>query len=329
MKKECVFLFIVFLCHTFLRAQTGIVEDAIGKLQKGDATGLQMTLYTNNATGYAVAFIKKIGMLEDESKRRDVVWLSASLVRRSAESSGRKDDRDLESFVVEMVKLLKEDSSEKTRRLVAQNLMETVSTNVLDHYQSAIRLAADERKDIDTLQLYASLPSCDVPWLMGIVRIIKPETKLQQYRLDSIMARHGDQAATGRLITEAGGLLETCDYVLAEYIKALVFVRSERVQKYLATDLRSEAVLVLAGGDKLPWRNCCAYMLSRIHKEDKNFPVKRSFMIYGFRDDDLIKIERWCNNNLNISFPSQRKSIIYNPNEAVYPLREKGSIEKR
>lgn len=292
---------VIFAGQALANAESGTVEDVLSDLKKGNTPVVRTDQFTNAATS-AVIFLKNIDILGDEKIRLKVVQFSVALLRRSEKPNERQVERSVEAFVIQMAKILKEDPSERVREEVAKSLLETIPAHVLDRHQAALRLAAEERKDIATLLAYASLSACDTVWLEGMVRLIKPESRREKYQLDSILARCGDQTATDRLIAEAGHLQGISDVDLDELVAALVFVPSERIQKYLGLGLRSDTVVLLAGGGTIPWRNCCARVLVRIHRHNEGFPVKKDDYIYS--DDDLSKIEQWCVDNLGMAPPN-------------------------
>ncbi|MFO1490518.1 MAG: hypothetical protein U1F77_06315 [Kiritimatiellia bacterium] len=270
------------------------VSVALSDLQKGDAQGLRPDQFTNMVS--AVTLLENIGTIEDEKIRLKVVQFSASLFRQSA-----KLEQAADCYVDSMVEILVKEPSERVRDEAATSLLESVPPRILDRYMSVLRSAADLRRDIATLTIYASLPSCDGPWLLEKVQAIRPESSGDKYQLDSIMARCGNKEATNRLIENAGHLDEISDIGLGHLVNALAFVPSEQVQKVLALGLRSETIVSLRGGGTIPWRNCCARSLVRMHRHDEDFPVKKDYYMYS--DDEFGKIERWCVDNIGASFP--------------------------
>ncbi|MGI6494735.1 MAG: hypothetical protein ACOX5G_01365 [Kiritimatiellia bacterium] len=302
--------FTFFAFQALVRAEPGTVAEVLNNLRKGDARGLRTDQYTNAAS--AVAFLENIGVLEDEKIRLKVVRFSATLMRRAARAGSQQDEQNVEAFTGQMVKILKADPSRRIREEAAKSLLEMVSPRVLDRYHAVLRLAAEERKDIATLLVCASLHSCDATWLAELVRTMKPESRMEKRQIDSILARCGDQAATDRLIDEAGHAQGMSDVEIGELVAALAFVPSERVQMFLGLGLRSDTVVSLPGGGAIPWRNCCARSLVRMHRHDESFPVKRDDYMYS--DDELDRIEQWSVVTLGIAPRSgTRRSLKVTP----------------
>lgn len=297
------FILLLFLSvnSALASVETTTVAQVLSVIQKGDSPVLRTDQYTN-AAECAVSFLKNSASIEDEGDRCMVIGFAGELMRHSMRRGGQHDAQNVEAFVSELVKVLSSDPIEIVRDRAAASLLDTVPPRLIESHQVVLRLAAEERRDIATLVTYASLPSCDVVWLAGFVRTITTENRAAKLQLDSILARCGDQAATDRLIEGASNLDEIGYSALEGWVKALAFVPSERVQKFLGLGLRSDKVLAETGGGSTPWRDCCARALVRMHRYDEGFPVKRE--VISFRDDDLDKIERWCVNALGIPLPS-------------------------
>ncbi len=300
MRKFYLFLFLS-VSSALASAETTTVAQVLSVIQKGDKPVLRTDQYTNAAES-AVNFLKNSSSIKDESDRGMIISFAGELMRHSMSRGGQHDEQNVEAFVNELVKILRSDPIEIVRAWAAASLLDTVPPRLIESHQAVLRLAAEERRDIATLVTYASLPSCDAVWLAGIVRTIKTENRATKLRLDSILARCGDQAATDRLIEGASNLDEICGSAFYDLVKVLAFVPSERVQKFLGSGLRSDKVLEEIGGGSIAWRDICASALVRMHRFDEGFPVKREY--YRFPNDVLDKLERWCVDALGIPLPS-------------------------
>jgi len=225
---------------------------------------------------------------------------------------GQQNVRDQDEFVTTMITFLDEDPSERVRSAAAKGLLEIGLPKIVDRHNASVRRAVERHKDIDTLLLYASLPSCNKQSLVRIARKVKPDSKRSGYKLNSILARCGDNSAIELLLAEASELSEINNIYLYELVDALSFVPEDRVQKYLAVELRSELYVSLPGGGKIPKRNCFALALVKMNRDNDSFPVKDED--YIFNADDLDKIEQWCIDELGINIPLEpRKELMIIP----------------
>jgi hypothetical protein len=300
MRTFILFLYLG-LSSALASAATTTVAQVLSVIQKGDKPVLRTDQYTNAAES-AVNFLRNSSSIKDESDRGMIIRFAGELMRYSLERGGQHDTQNVEAFVSELVKVLRSEPIEIVRYSAAASLRDTVPPRLIESHQTVLRLAAEERRDIATLVTYASLPSCDVVWLAGIVRTITTEKGGTNWILESILVRCGDRAATDRLIERASNLDEICGAEYEVLVNAFAFAHSERVQKFLGLGLRSDKVLAEIGGGSIAWRNFCASALVRMHRYDEGFPVKREYPL--FPDDVLDKLERWCVDTLGIPRPS-------------------------
>jgi hypothetical protein len=298
---------LLFMSMNMANAQSGEVTKVVDRMKEGETVPLVLPNYTNGIES-ADAFLQEMDSLQDEKSRLRIVSFSSALARRSVENRGQQNAKYFDMFVTQMVSLLDEDPSGRVRSEAARGLREVVSSTLLDQHSASILRAAELYRDIDTLLLYASLPSCDKQRAADMARDVKPEGKRDAYRLNSILARCGDSAATEWLLGEASALSDISNVYLYELVDALSFVPEDRVERFLATGLHTEAYVSLPGGGSIPKRNCFALALVKMNRCNDDFPIKGED--YMFSADDLDKIEKWYGDELGVKCPfGSRKEL--------------------
>ncbi len=282
-------------------AQPKNVAEIIKGLNEGLNPPFMFQDYTNGLED-AIAFLEHIDSLQSEENRSKVIRFSAKLYYKSKEKNSRQDAREVDKFVSLMVSLIKRDTSSRVRSEAARNLREFVPPELIDRHHSSILDAYETHNSFENLLLYASLPSCQREKVVKIARSIKTENTIGTYRINSILARFGDQSATDTLIADAENISEPDDVLLSELLDALAFARSDKIIRFLVNGLRAEDYITLASGGKVPRRNCYAKALSLMNKFNEEFPVKNNYGFYTA--DDLDRIEKWCAGKLGMSVPS-------------------------
>ena len=164
---------------------------------------------------------------------------------------------------------------------------------------------------MEILLLYASLPSCQPEKAVKLAREIRTED-IGTYRVNAILSRFGEQSATDALIANAENIFESSGVRLSELLGALAFAHSDKINRFLVKGLRSEDYITLAGGSKIPRRNCYAKALVLMNSFNEEFPVKNKYDFYT--TNDLDRIEQWCAEKLGMSVPSApRKEMLVIP----------------
>ncbi len=308
--RNCFFFLVCFIMN-IAYAQPEKVVEIMKRLNEGFNPPLKFQDYTNDLED-AIAFLAHIDSLQSEESRSKVIGFSAKLYYNSKAKNSLQKAREVDKFVSLMVSLMKWDSSSRVRSEAARSLREYVQPELIDRHHSFILNAYETHKNLEILFLYASLPSCQPKKTVRLARLIKTDNTTGTYMTNAILARFGDQSATDILIANAENTFETGDMCLSELLGALAFTRSEKITRFLIRGLRAEDYINLAGGSKIPRRNCYAKALSLMNKFNEEFPVKNKFDFYTANDLDMI--ERWCAEKLGMSVPNApRKEMVVIP----------------
>ena len=313
MKTLCRNCLITLICIVLnvANAQQEKVAEVMKRLNKGLNPPLMFQDYPNALEG-AIAFLQQIGSTQSEESRLTVVCFSAKLYGKSKTENSRQDAGEVDTFVSLMVSLMKGDTSSRVRSEAARSLREVVPPELIDRHHSSILDAYETHKNMEILLLYASLPSCEPKTAVRLARALETESTIGQYMVNSILARFGDQSATDTLIANAESIFEPGDVRLSELLNALAFAHSDKINRFLVKGLRAEDYITLAGGGKIPRRNCYAKELSLMNRFDKEFPVKNKYEFYTA--DDLDRIEKWCAGKLGMGVPdAPRKEMPVMP----------------
>ena len=305
--RSCLFSMICIILNV-ANAQQEKVAEVIKRLNEGLEPPLMFQDYPN-ALGGAIAFLQQIDSLQSEESRSQAVYFSAKLYDKSKAENSRQDAKEVDKYVSLMVSLMKGDTSSRVRSEAARSLREVVPPELIDRHHSSILDAYETHKNMEILLLYASLPSCQPEKAVRLARAIKTESTIGTYMVNSILARFGDQSATDTLIADAENIFEPGDIRLSELLGALAFARSDKIKRFLVKGLRAEDYITLAGGGKIPRRNCYAKALSLMNKFNKEFPVKNKYEFYSA--DNLDKIEKWCAGKLGMSVPDAPRKEMH------------------
>ena len=291
-------------------AQSGKVIDIMKSLNEGLNPPLILQDYPNGLES-AIAFLEHIGSLQSGESREKIVCFSAELYCKSKMQNGRQDSREADVFVSLMVSVMKGDTSSRVRSKAARSLREVVLPELIDRHHSSILNAYETHKNMEILLLYASLPSCQPEKAVKLAREIRTED-IGTYRVNAILSRFGEQSATDALIANAENIFESSGVRLSELLGALAFAHSDKINRFLVKGLRAEDYITLAGGSKIPRRNCYAKALVLMNRFNEEFPVKNKVDFYT--TDDLDRIEQWCAGKLGMSVPSSpRKEMLVIP----------------
>ena len=282
-------------------AQPTKVAEVMKRMNEGLNPPLILRDYANGLED-AIAFLEHIDSLQSEENRAKIIRFSTELYSKSKAEDSRQDAREVDAFVSLMVSLINGDASSRVRSETARNLREAVPPELIDRHHSSVLNAYETHRNMEILLLYASLPSCQPEKVVRLARGIRTEDIIGTYIVNAILSKFGDQSATDMLIANVENIFEPSDICLSELLYALAFTSSDKIKQFLVKGLRSEGYITLAGGSKVPRRNCYAKALFLMNKFNEAFPVKNKVDFYTA--DDLDRIERWCAEKLGMSVPS-------------------------
>ena len=305
--RNCLFFLVCFIMN-IAYAQPEKVADVMKRLNAGLNPPLMFQDYTNGLES-AIAFLEQINTLQSEENRSKVVGFSAELYYKAKAKHSQLDARKIDTFISLMVSLMRMDSSSRVRSEAARSLRKFVQPELIDRYHFSILNAYEMHHNSEILFLYASLPSCKPETAIRLARSIKTESTIGTYMINAILARFGDQSATDTLIVTAENIFEIGDICLSELLGALAFTRSDKIKRFLVRGLRADDYITLAGGNKIPRRNCYAKALSLMNKFNEEFPVKNKYDFYTANDLDMI--EQWCVEKLGMSVSSAPRKEMF------------------
>ncbi|NMA43936.1 MAG: hypothetical protein GX946_11245 [Oligosphaeraceae bacterium] len=297
--RNCFFPLICMLLNV-VNAQPDKVAEVMKRLNEGLNQPLVAQDYTNGIES-AIAFLEHIDSLQSEASRSKIVRFSAELFYKSKVQNSQQSAKEVDTFISLMVSLMETDTSYRVRSEAARSLRKVASPELVDRHHSSVLNAYEKHKDLEILLLYASLPSCQQEKAVKMARAFKTESMGGACMINSILARFGDQSAMDALIAKAENISEIGGLSLFNLLSALAFTHSDKIKRFLVKGLRAEDYITLAGGSKIPRRNCYAKALALMNMHNEKFPVKNK---YGsFSADDLDRIEQWYAGELGMNIP--------------------------
>ena len=275
---------------------------AVQRLRAGDRSGLCTQDYPDPGQSAAV-FLRTVDTIEDDTARVRLILFSAALLRKSLRLPANEGAGEPGEAMEALTGIIIKDRSERARAVAARAVKDMFPPAMLNHFHAGLLKEVQRRNELETLLLYACLPSCDVGAVKSAAAGIARQSESRGFLVDAVTARHGDMQAESRLMSGIRTLHETSSVELGRLVRALGYVSTDGMRVFLAEGLRSEETVLLAGGGTVPKRNCYARALVRMHRHTAGFPVAKQAFLYT--DGELWGMEAWCAENLGVRVPKR------------------------
>ena len=141
---------------------------------------------------------------------------------------------------------------------------------------------------------------------------MEDERRADPITVDSLRGRYGDPNASTRIIERLLLLDEVGISSVYNITDAVAYLSNAQAVHELAQRMRSEKMIRMAGGGKIPLRDCIALALIKLNRDTPDFPVRdEDFM---FSNEKLDKIEVWCTQHTGINYSKgKRKEVLMEP----------------
>ena len=188
------------------------------------------------------------------------------------------------------------------RKLASDEILKLYRPEVLDVYRTRLEDCIKKRFICNIFILYSSLPSADVDFINKYVgNKDSVEGELDEITVGAIKTKCGNADARKKLIESIKKIDHDSYRGLVDIADTLAICRNDmELKKFLAEGLRSEDMITAPGGGANPRRNFYAEILAAMMRFDSSFPELSGLI----EDEDLDKVEKWCNEKLGVKYPT-------------------------